>query len=206
MTIDPEKFETQGKPTREQARRVWGSLENPSARKVAAELQKRGFDAKWRTIARWKALNWREDTPPLPGVKPSIRNEVRKEMANITAETVAQIAIVRTDEEVIAEEIERLLLMSEGELDVLEAKARKIMNIVLARQAARRAHVMVLIPKDTGALVESMTGAAKVMLTGNDGQPPHASDPRVINGSAGHVMSDPLSSAIDKFLAEETAA
>jgi len=219
MTIDPSNFEAQGKPTPEQARTVWDSMPMPGARTVARELTNRGFSISWRTIARWHAENWREPRSPgkplsQKGQVAGVSKEIRKEIAKIPKETVKQAdqltisgdAIRIAEEEVVDRRRQELLNMSEAELDNLEAKSRKVMNILLAEQAARRAHVMVLIPKDTGSLVGALADAQKVGLTGGLGQVPATGDPRVINGSVLVEPENPLASAIDRFLADKEMA
>lgn len=225
MTIDPNNFEPQGKPTLDQARTVWDAMKAPSSRKVANELINRGFDISWRTIARWHAQDWRDKLPqrhnggglPLSerGQVRGVRGAIRQELAKIPRDTVKQAdqltisdgAFKLAEEVVVEQRRQELLAMSEAELDTLEAKSRKVMNILLAEQSARRAHVMVLIPKDTGSLVGALADAQKVGLTGGLGQVPATGDPRVINGSAIHeVPENPLAGAIDRFLADHEVA
>jgi len=212
MTIDPTKFEPQGKPTHEQARAVWDTIANPSSRRVAAELINRGFDAHWRTIARWHANSWEDHRPVSEEVRRRMRRAQKaiqvqkdaKEFANLPG---SPPPLTLDEYALIAQRRAELMLLSEAELDKTEARARKIMNILIAEQAAQRAHVMVLIPKDTGSLLGALADAQKVGMTGGIDQPPVGGDARVINGSATHIeSSNPLASAIGKFLADIEAA
>jgi len=209
MTIDPANFEPQGKPTREQARTVWDSMPNPSSRHVAEELVNRGFDISWRTIARWKANAWTEQTgrPVSEQAKARVMEVKKAATKELSRRPGAPPPTLTLDEyALIAKRRAELMLMSEGELDVAEARARKIMNIILAEQAAQRAHVMVLIPKDTGSLVGALAEAQRVGMAGGAGQVPGANDARVINGALTHIPDHPLASAIDKFLADQEVA
>ncbi len=179
MTIDPTKFEPQGAPTREQVRTVWDAHPKPSSRKIEALLVGRGFEISFRTIARWKRENWAEDAvKPLAekGQVRGVKKELKAELAKIPPATVAeaeQIAAAGGLDAAIAggklgdEDYKRIdgwltelrLVPTEAELDAVTRKERKMLNIVLMREAQRRAHIMVLIPKDTGSLVVAFTDA-----------------------------------------------
>lgn len=232
MTIDPENFEAQGKPTPEQAKEVWLQLSSISKREVgcrpvAAELERRGFSIKWRTIARWKLKDpeW-NDAPPGTAALASnrmvrgVKKEIAAELLNIpegtrvAADTMSIVGIpaavlgtqgqVQDEVTVIDQRIKQLVLLSEAELDLVEQKSRKILNIVLTEAAARRANVMVLIPRDTGAFVEAMSEASKQTLTGGIEQMPKSGDPRVIDGEITDVTPPtPLQDAIRKFKREK---
>lgn len=222
MSIDPGKFEAQGKPTREQARTVWDGMTAPSARTVADKLEHMGYEISWRTIARWHASGWREAVPasrgkPLAekgrvkGVSTAIRQELQKIVEAPTsagleaavappAPTVDEIALIERRRA-------ELMLLSESQLDQQAAKARMVLNILMMESAARRSHVMVLIPKETAALVDSFTEASKVGLSGNDGQPPRADDPKTIEGTVNPAEPpNETADAIRKFKRKQEAA
>ncbi len=209
MTIDPTSFEAQGKPTIAQARAVWDAMPKPSARRVAEELINRGFDAHWRTIARWKATGWREHTRTPMQEKGRIRvaretKTKRKLIPGAILDAAKQLAKGKItppptlDEyALIARRREELMQLSDPELDATEARARKVMNILLAEQAAARAHVMVLIPRETGQFIESLAEAQRVPLA------PGGGDPRVVEGKAIEATANPITSAINRFLVSE---
>lgn len=192
MSIDPEKFEAQGAPPREVAKQVWEDMGHPGARPLGKELEKRGWKVSWRTLARWKIDgNWIGATLPPPLERPY-------EASGKVVEIVQ--AAVRDEVEIIDTRIKELLVMSEAELDRVEQKSRKILNIVLTEVAARRANVLMLIPKDTGVFIQAMTEASKAMLTGGIDQNPAVGDPRVINGNVVDMIPEtPLQQAIRKF-------
>jgi len=200
--IDPTKFEEQGKPTRDQARTVWDSMPSPSSRTVAQELINRGFDISWRTVARWHANAWTEKTK-VP-VSEQVRTQVskaKKEFAKLPGGP--QPTLTLDEFAMIAQRRAELMLLPEAELDRQEVRARKIMNILIAEQAAQRAHVMVLMAKDTGSLVGALADAQSVGTSGT----PAPGDPRLINGSAVHHAPDhPLANAIDKFFVDNEVA
>lgn len=233
MTIDPADFKPQGKPTHEQAKAAWEQAGRCSARKLEEILKGRGFDISYRTLARWlelgepgtKALAHRQkvkgvkkeisaallQVPPEQrqaaddmreqGIGPAINAEIAQ---GKTAGARAQDA-VQDEVNIIDRRINELLVKSEAELDVIEQKSRKILNIVLTEAAARRANVMVLIPKDTGAFVQAMTEASKQTLTGGIDQTPKADDPNVIDGDAVDItpQEQGIAADIKKFLREE---
>jgi len=182
VTIDPAKFEPQGKPTREQVRAVWDAHPKPSTRKVRNLLVARGFDISFRTIARWVKNEWREDAAP--GAKPlAEKGEVRAVNKAITAalkavpkETVKEADMIAeaggiegavtggklqdADYARIEARIKALEPESKDRLLEIQERARLVMNIVLTEEATRRAHVMVLIPKDTGSFIKEVNEAA----------------------------------------------
>jgi hypothetical protein len=196
MTIDPAKFEAQGLPTPDLAKAVWIEMGCPGCRKVAVELEKRGWKIAWRTLNRWKAQGW-----------------AHKPDADLAAKTTKQITKTIQERQKLSEQqevdivdarIKELFVKSEAELDIIEQRSRKILNIVLAEAAARRVQIMMLIPKDIGTFVNAMTEASKQTLTGGLEQTPKAGDPRVIEGDATDVTPPtPLQEAIRKFKREK---
>jgi hypothetical protein len=229
--IDASKFERQGRPTKAQAKVIWDEMREPSSRKVAAVLEQRGFDISWRTIARWNEKGWVED--PNARARASrkngrasgadsamVRQALRKEADVRVTKQERQVAkeltngeapTVMTDaERELADRRDELMQMTDVELDVVEAKARRVMNIMMMEQAGKRAHVMMLIPKDTAAFVEAMTDARRVMNTGSTAgaivDKPHGSkhpgDGDIIDVVPNKEVS-PLTSAINKFLQSE---
>lgn len=230
MSIDPEDFVSQGKPTVKQVENVWNSLPAPSARSVADELTKRGWSISWRTVARYKERNWSEklkgrhtQTAPPIGARqhrPSaVTKQVKKSIGKLPeeAQRVAMEGLENAvgkpineiEVDLIQKRLDVLAGKSEAELDVLEGKARKIYNILLLEEATRRVEVMVLIPRDTAALVQAMTEAAGAQLSGGENQPPKAGDPRVIEGTVIEADPEPINdtaSAIRRFQKAQGAA
>lgn len=211
---------TKGLPSRHDARLVWQSMRKPSTRKGAGILRQRGYDISDRTYARWAAVGFRDVTTVTE--KGKVAGELQRVLAKLPAgqvEEAKDLAAIGGIEAAISGgslrdadyariETRRraLALLSYAQLDHAEAMARKILNIVLMEEATRRAHIMVLIPKETGCLVDSFTTAAQSTITGGDGQVPDDDDPRVINGTTNVEPANPIASAIDKFLMSEEAA
>lgn len=226
MTIDAADFVAQGKPTVEQVKNVWNSYNGtPSARIIEAELKKRGFDISWRTVARYAERNWAEKiknkhvSPPIAARQhrpKAVTDKVKGAVAKLP-ETLQRAATEGLEQAVgkpisdhevdlIEARRDKLLLMSEAELDVTEAKARKIYNILLMEEAQRRVEVMVLIPRDTAALVSAMTEAAGAQLTGGINQPPKADDPCILDLTPNPPEPvNELVNAIDRFRKKQVA-
>jgi hypothetical protein len=229
------KFEAKSRPTVGQVERVWNDHPAPSARSVCDLLNQRGFKISWRTVARWKKNNWIAD--PAGGGKKSIaedqhtpapvKEQIREILAGMDPEVVAEANRIAAAGGSIGAAIEggglkdadyaRIeALMTElnsksiSELRELQEKERAILNIVLMREAARKAHVMTLIPKDTSALVAAFTEEGRTLAAPAPIQP--VGDPKLNGHSNGHAIEgefrvvNPVSDAIGKFLAKENAA
>lgn len=230
MTIDPTSFDAQGKPTPEQAKQVWEARGRPSARKLEAILTGMGYSISYRTLARWIELGEPGGRALAHATKVTgVKKAVAAALLEIPQETLAKADemreggiqttvavdlgktagaraqdVVQAEADYIDRRITELIQKSEAELDVIEQKSRKILNIVLTEAAARRANVMVLIPKDTGHFVQAMTEASKQTLTGGIDQPPKAGDPNTIDGEMVDITPpSPLESAVNKFFKEE---
>jgi hypothetical protein len=240
VSIDPSKFEAQGLPTKEQVRTVWDAHPEASARKVAIKLTGMGYEIGYRTVARWKKKNWvekekpaLEDTgkPNVRAVNKALKAELAKAKkpepapepaAPAAAPEVAtgaegiSAAVVggeMTDQDVARIEAVRTELKPKTVEDLraeLE-KERLIYNIILLREAGRKANIQVLIPKETSEFV----GAFTKDKAANSPPAPIAPSAPGLNGSGnGHLpliegdftVVSPTSSAIRKFLAKENAA
>lgn len=212
MTIDPQKFEPQGKPTVEVVRRAWDEHPAPSVRKIADLLERRGYKISFRTVLRWKTNNWSSnphgggrktisEDQHVPGaIRQGIRAELGKmdpatvDEANKTAaagglvNAIAGGGLKEDDIERIAKRITALSTETKAVLLEKQETARLVMNIVLMEEAARRAHVMTLIPKDTSAFVESFTDASKALAPMAPIEPVepmrNGSDAKLIEGTA----------------------
>lgn len=218
MTIDPAKFEPQGKPTKEQVRTVWDSMPAASARKVAAELEKRGFDISFRTIARWKKTGWVDEAPkPL---SERLHETVRKEATKMVDKHVKAEPIAADGAPTLppgdAERIEAMVKDLAGKdinvLREIQEKKRTILNIVMMEETTRKAYALALIPKDTSAIIGAWTDDAKVLSPvapiqpGADGVRPasngHLPSPTI---EGDFKVVNPTSHAIHQFLAKENA-
>jgi hypothetical protein len=231
---DVDKFDPQTKPTKQQVRAIWDAHPKPSARKVATLIEQRGGIIHWRTVARWKKDEWKEDEPAiLPGDdgKPpnhrAVNKVLREELAKGEAVSLAQAtraatsgiesAIMggtMTDDDLTRIEAARKELRTQdvtalrGELE----KERLIYNIILLREAQRKANVQVLIPKDTGHFVAAFTDDAKAVAAPPPIQPTGpgpaingSGQPLMIEGEFSVVEDSEMGRAIEDFLAKENA-
>jgi hypothetical protein len=230
VTTDPEKFEPQGKPTKEQVRTVWDAHPKPSARTIAELMKNRGFKISWRTVARWQEQGWREElaasTPFAERDKPKrAKKEVKAAIAKEKPEVVAEAGAIAeagglkaaieggalTDADYLRIDglIKELGTKELADLKAIQEKDRTIMNIVLMREATRRAHIMTLIPKDTSSLIGAFTDDAKVMAPTAPIQP--VDGQKIANGQMPMIEGEfkvvnPTTSAIQRYLAKENAA
>lgn len=231
MTIDPQKFDPQGKPTVSQVRTVWEEMTAPSVRKVAELLERRGFTISFRTVARWKKNNWvdgpdgrgRKTVSENQHVPGAIRQNLRAELGKLDADTVDEAnrtaaagglvdaiaggGLKEDDITRIANRITALSTETKAALLEKQETARLVMNIVLMEEAARRAHVMTLIPKDTSAFVESFTDASKSLAPMAPIEPVeparNGDNAKLIEGTT--VELSPLSQAIRRVREQVSA-
>ncbi len=211
-----------GRPTVEQVQRVWNDHPAPSVRKVADLLTNRGFQISFRTVLRWKTNGWvanphgggrktiAEDQHKPAPVKRQIRAELQKmdpatvnDANNISAAGGLESAIeggglTDADYSRIEASIKELASKDLNELKALQEKERTIMNIVLIREATRKGHVMVLIPKDTSTLIGALSDDARINIPPAPILPAEPErngyDAKLIEGRA--VELSPLSQAI----------
>jgi transposase len=218
MTTETEATAAKVKPTKEQAFDVWQELSDPSTRKVADALKSRGFDVSYRTIARWHANAWREEGPNTP-ISEKVHRQLKDEHAKAQAELVEEAneamkvslqsaGVKDADYARIEQLVKDLSGKDLADLKEMQEKERTIMNIVMMREATRRAHIMTLIPKDTSAMIEAFTSEAKMVAPPPPLQPigeaPKLNGHAMIEGN--YKVVSPSASAIQRFLAKESAA
>lgn len=175
------------KPTKDEARAVWDGMTKPSTKKVADVLIAQGFDTSKSTIARWVNAGWSEDKPHSvtlaeKGKVRGVAKEIREETAKVPEETMVEAGDIKAqggleqamtggnmkedDYARISKLIDQLASLDTREKLLEEQeKARIIMNTVMMKEAARRAHIMVLIPKETSSLVKETNDAAGGVAT-----------------------------------------
>jgi hypothetical protein len=211
-----------GRPTVDVVQRVWNEHPDPSVRTVAELLTNRGFKISFRTVARWKKNDWASDSngggrksisedQHVPGV---VRQQIRSELEKVDPATVAEANQIGnagglqsaieggglTDQDYarIEKSIKELATKDLNELKALQEKERTIMNIVLIREATRKGHVMVLIPKDTSSLIGALSDDARISMPPAPIEPPaperNGYDAKLIEGRT--IEASPLSQAI----------
>lgn len=169
MTIDPSNFEAQGKPTAEQARRVYDSLTHPTCDKLRTELTNRGFKIARATCARWIKSGFTIKSNPGPALNID-KGEVKGVPASVRAVIAAEAAIIgseMTPQELcdIDKDLTELRQLDMPQLKAMLEQERLMYNIMMLRQAQRKADKLVLIPKDSAAFIVAMTDAAESVPT-----------------------------------------
>lgn len=232
MTIDPDNFEAQGMPTMAQVRTVWDAHPKPSSRVIAAAMKGKGWDISYKTVSRWKKANWIEpqrDEPLVAGEKQNHREVNKALKAEIekskrpelvvdntkSAEGGIEAALTgttMTDADLARIEAAKKELQPKSVSELREEleKERLIYNIILLREAGRKANIQVLIPKDTSTFVAAFTDDAKAAGPGLAPiQPPGV--PLPIGGGTTPAIDgeftvvSPSRAAIQRFLVKEDA-
>lgn len=205
MSIDPTKFEAQGKPTAEQARTVYDSLTHQTVDTLHTALTARGFSIGRATCARWiksgfttkvkPGRDLKMNTGDVKGVSPVVR--AAAEAAIIGGElTPQEISAIQSD-------MDELAQLDMPKLKALQERERIEYNIMMLRQAKRKADKLVLIPKESAAFIVAMTGAAESVPTVPTGQLP-GDGAKLIEASAN--PPNEVADAIGAFLRSQGVA
>lgn len=201
MSIDPTKFEAQGKPTAEQARTVYDSLSHQTVDTLHTALTARGYSIGRATVARWIKGGFTTKVKPGPDLKMNV-GEVKGVPAVMRpAAAAVDAAIIGSEmspKEIsdIQSDLDELKLLDMPTLKAKLEQERIMFNIMMLRQAQRKSDKLVLIPKESAAFVVAMTDAAESMPTLPTGKLP-GDDAKVIEAQAN--PPNPLASAIDLF-------
>lgn len=202
MTIDPTNFAAQGKPTPEQARRVYDGLLHPTCDNLRTELTKRGYSIGRSTCARWIRDRFIVMTKPGPATaqdKGGVNGVSVVIRAAEAAEAEAKmIGGQMTPQEIsdIQKDLTELGSLEVSQLKTLFEKERMMYNIMLLRQAQRKSDKLVLIPRDSAAFVVAMTDASESLPTVAPGQLP-GDGAKLIEASVN--PPNPVSDAIALF-------
>lgn len=169
MSIDPSKFEAQGKPTPAQARTVYDSLSHQTVDTLHAALTSRGYSIGRATCARWIKGGFKVKTSIGPALNMD-KGEVKGVPAVVRAAEAAEAAIIggpMTPQEIsaIQSDLDELGKLAMPELKALLEKERLTYNIMMLRQAQRKSDKLVLIPRESAAFIVAMTDAAESVPT-----------------------------------------
>lgn len=209
MTIDPAKFEAQGKPSLEQARTVYDALPHQTCDTLRAELNKRGFEIGRATCARWISNKFLFAGPKKPdgvqrlpggninmnegrvsGIAPAVRQAIKADAAEAA---IIGSEMTPAEASAIQRDMDELATLDMPQLKALQEKERIRYNIMMLRQAQRKSDKLVLIPKDSAAFIVAMTDAAESVPTVPAGHLP-GDNAKVIEATA-----NPVSDAIAQF-------
>jgi len=212
------------KPSIEQVRFVWNEMIEPSCRKVAAEMKKRGAKICFKTVQRYHRDGWvkpkkvgsgNAQTPlqktgeRKKGAQP-LNNEARAKIPAMTPEqqAMAKTADINEAKGPMTIEEKNLFvalfkeLFDKGQTDlVARAKKAHLICLIMAMEtAAKRADLMILVSGDLAKLLHSSTEAIHHMSGEPDPEPA-----KKLHAGNGHDMIDvtpndnPVSNAIAAF-------
>jgi hypothetical protein len=146
--------------TPDEAARVWRSIPNPSARRVAKVLTQAGRRVHFSTIARWRAEGWR---PVSSGFHPI---EAARQSLQVAARLLTGDPATGADGFVRqANADEPLGGLSDGELVRRSARDLLILQIVLCKVlASRGAFLVPEKPAETALLLRALANAHRAAL------------------------------------------
>lgn len=207
MSIDPEKFSRQGRPTTEQMKAIWLEHGECSGGKLAQILGGRGFKTSKATCCRAIARGFsHREAYETAKVKRAADRASMKPLGEVVADVVAQTEAM-LGKKMGPEEIDRLqarreelLKMELPELKALQEKNRLIYNNMVLEEGQRIADKHVLIPKDTAGFVVAMTDAKESLSEVPSGiltMVPKQGNGAMIDVTPNPV--NPVASAIDSF-------
>lgn len=199
MSIDPSKFEAQGKPTPDQARMVYDSLTHQTVDALHTALTGRGFSIGRATCARWIKNRFIVMTKPGPATEAD-KGGVNGVSVVIRAAEAADAAIIGsklTPQEIssIQADLDELKNLDMPALKAKMEHERIMFNIMMLRQAQLKSDKLVLIPKESAAFVIAMTDAAESLPTVPSGLPGDGA--KIIEATVN--PANPVSDAIANF-------
>lgn len=193
------------KPTLEQARAVYESMDKPSVRKLQAKLVEMGYSIGRATIARWIACQFKHKAH-LRFTQVAIKGD-GESMPNAVDTANALVGSKLTPEEadLITNDMTELQALEVPALKAMMEKERLVYNIMLMRFSQRSADKLALAPQASAALVKAMSEADLPISY-------IPTQPQLMNGHNGHTIDvtpneqNEVSNAINMFLKQEGAA
>jgi len=165
--------------TPEEAKRVWVSIPNPSARRVAKALTQSGRRVHHSTIARWRAQDWR---PVADSLHPLDAAKQRLEIAVgvLTGDPVAGLKVL-SGEAGRQQELEGL---SDREL-LRNASRDTLVPISLVSHVlpSRLPHLITTKTVETATLLNALTAGLRAAVDGLE-------QFHYLPGQAGHAVKD----------------
>jgi hypothetical protein len=162
-----------------EAKIIWGSIPNPSARRVAKALTQSGRRVHYSTIARWRAEDWR---PVAHGPHPLDAARQRLDMAAsvLTGDPVAGLKSL-TGEDARQQELEGF---SDREL-LRKASREMLIAIRLVSEVSRShlPHLLATKTMETATLLNALTAGLRAAVDGLE-QLHH------LPGQEGHAVKD----------------
>lgn len=180
------------KPTPLQVKAVWDSTVNPTGRKVAAILERDGYEITYRTVSRYKDANWmaqakKAEKSLVIAKKAIAKKEVAEGDLDVTA--LVQRRLKRIDD---------LYLNSVAKNQAALQQAGLIAGIIVAEEMVAMIEQLTLeAPGDVARLLHAITEASQVKHVGGAGQVPESGDSRVIDHEP--ATKNPVSEALSRF-------
>jgi hypothetical protein len=148
--------------TPEEAKLVWASIPNPSARRVAKALTQSGRRVHHSTIARWRAQDWR---PVANGRHPleAARQALDMAAGVLTGDPVAGLKVL-SGEDGRQQEVEGL-----SDRELLRKASREMLigiRLVSAVLPSQLPHLMATKTKETATLLNAINAGLKAAVDG----------------------------------------
>ena len=165
--------------TPEEAKRVWVSIPNPSARRVAKALTQSGRRVHHSTVARWRAQDWRpvaNNLHPLDAAKQALDMAV----GVLTGDPVAGLKVL-TGEDGRQQELEGL-----SDRELLRKASREMLiaiSLVSDVLPSQLPHLMATKTMETATLFSALNAGLRAAVDGLE-QFHH------LPGQAGHAVKD----------------
>ncbi len=165
--------------TPEEAKRVWVSIPNPSARRVAKALTQSGRRVHHSTIARWRAQDWR----PVPhSLHPldAARQALDMAAGVLTGDPVAGLKVVSSEDNG-QQELEGLSdreLLREASREMLIA-IRLVFEVLLSQLP----HLMATKTMETATLLNALNAGLRAAVDGLE-------QFHYLPGRSGHAVKD----------------
>jgi hypothetical protein len=206
-------------PTITEMKLFWDAQKYPSSRGVARIMRDAGFTISDRTIARMAKNNFepaKQRNDPMrgkpeefkaafkeavQGLPPEIQEHLIGDLKQTGLEAAVAGKIDMPTYEIMERDRAALMEMSEPDLQAMLRKERIVMNILLARHAARTAHVLVITPKETAPMIEALTDAVGPTLAAALEMPRNGDNARLIE-----IEANPVADAIAAFRRKQVAA
>jgi hypothetical protein len=165
--------------TPEEAKRVWVSIPNPSARRVAKALTQSGRRVHHSTIARWRAQNWRPVAHSLHPLE-AARQALDMAAGVLTGDPVAGVEIL-TREDGSQQELEGL-----SDRELLGKASREILIAIRLVSGVLPSQLPLLIQTkttETATLLNALNAGLRAAVDG-------LKQFHYLPGQAGHAAKD----------------
>jgi hypothetical protein len=148
--------------TPEEAKRVWVSIPNPSARRVAKALTQSGRRVHHSTVARWRAQDWRPVAHSLHPLD-AARQAIDVAAGVLTGDPVAGLKVFR-GEDGRQQELEGL-----SDRELLRKASREMLiaiRLVFDALPSQLPHLMATRATETATLVNALTAGLRAAVDG----------------------------------------